>query len=208
MSAADTERAARTSAVGAERAARTSAVSAEQAGRRVEEVLDRLAEKGDADARDAAEDVVRVLMEFYGSGLARLVDLLGRPGARPPADPWGALLADDLVASLLNLHGLHPEDLPTRIERALAGLPQPVEQAGFDPDGGVLRLRTTGSSGCGCGGTRESVRQAAADALACFAPEVTHVEVEPAGAREPALLQIGSGPPHTGAGRPSPADAR
>ncbi|MFE2560269.1 hypothetical protein ACFXGT_30475 [Streptomyces sp. NPDC059352] len=184
-----------------------SAVTAETAGRRVEEVLDRLAEKGDADARAAAEDVVRVLMEFYGSGLARAVDLLGRPGARPATDPWGALLADDLVASLLNLHGLHPEDLPTRVERALSGLPQPVEQTGFDPADGVLRLRVTGSSGCGCAGTQESVRQAAADALACHAPEVTRVELEPAGAREPALLQIGTGPPRPGTARLTPADA-
>ncbi|MFJ3582049.1 hypothetical protein ACIPPS_07410 [Streptomyces sp. NPDC090127] len=184
-----------------------SAVNAETAGRRVEEVLDRLAEKGDADASAAAEDVVRVLMEFYGSGLGRVVDLLGRPGARPPADPWAALLGDDLVASLLNLHGLHPEELEARVERALSALPHPVEQAGFDPADGVLRLRVTGSSGCGCPSTQESVRQAAADALACHAPEVTRVELEPAGAREPALLQIGSGPPSTGAARLTPADA-
>ncbi|MGW4854570.1 hypothetical protein ACWEPZ_25420 [Streptomyces sp. NPDC004288] len=171
-----------------------STTTAEQAGRRVEEVLDRLAETGDAEARAAAEEVVRVLMEFYGSGIARVVELLGRPAARPPADPLGPLLADDLVASLLNLHGLHPEDAPTRIERALSGLAQPLENAGFDPATGVLRLRATASSGCGCSGTQESVRQEAVDALACFAPEVTAVELESGAPREPALLQIGTRP--------------
>ncbi|MEV4946997.1 hypothetical protein [Streptomyces sp. NPDC053755] len=184
-----------------------SATTAEQAGRRVEEVLDRLAETGDADAVAAAEEIVRVLMEFYGSGLARVVDLLGRPAARPPADPLSPLLADELVAGLLNLHGLHPEDTPTRIDRALSALPQPVENAGFDPAEGVLRLRVTASSGCGCPSTRESVRQAAADALACFAPEVTGIELEPAAPREPALLQIGTRPPHAGADGRSPATA-
>ncbi|MER8236459.1 hypothetical protein [Streptomyces sp. NPDC094049] len=182
-----------------------STTTAEQAGRRVEEVLDLLAEKGDAEASAAAEEVVRVLMEFYGSGIARVVELLGRPESRPPADPLGPLLADDLVASLLNLHGLHPEDAPTRIGRALSALPQPVENAGFDPVTGVLRLRVTASTGCGCSGTRESVRQAAVDALACFAPEVTGVELE-SGAREPALLQIGTRPSLAGAdGRSSAA---
>ncbi|MFI8521590.1 hypothetical protein ACIGEZ_27815 [Streptomyces sp. NPDC085481] len=183
-----------------------SATTAEQAGRRIEEVLDRLAESGDADACAAAEDVVRVLMEFYGSGLARVVDLLARPAARPPADPLGPLLADELVASLLNLHGLHPEDVPTRIDRALAALPQSVENAGFDAATGVLRLRAAATSGCGCPSTQEATRQAAVDALACFAPEVTDVELEPAGPREPALLQIGTRPsPAAPSGRPSVA---
>ncbi|MEV5974701.1 hypothetical protein [Streptomyces sp. NPDC051921] len=183
-----------------------SAVTAEQAGRRVEEVLDRLAEKGDADAVGAAEDVVRVLMEFYGSGLARVVELLGRPGPVPAAEPLGALLADELVASLLNLHGLHPEELPTRIDRALSGLPHVVAKGGFDATSGVLSLRVEASSGCGCPSTREATRQAALDALACFAPEVTDVELEPAGAREPALLQIGARPPHAGTGALAPGD--
>ncbi|MEU6945585.1 hypothetical protein ABZ957_10160 [Streptomyces sp. NPDC046316] len=188
-----------------------SATTAEQAGRRVEEVLDRLAENGDAEASAAAEEVVRVLMEFYGSGLARVVDLLGRPSADAaggqPADPLGPLLGDELVASLLTLHGLHPEDVPTRIDRALSALPQPVENAGFDAASGVLRLRAiASSSGCGCPSTQESVRQAAVDALACFAPEVTDVELEPAAPREPALLQIGTRPPLAGAdGRRSAA---
>ncbi|MEU6979061.1 MULTISPECIES: hypothetical protein [unclassified Streptomyces] len=183
-----------------------STTTAEQAGRRVEEVLDRLAERGDAQASAAAEEVVRVLMEFYGSGIARVVELLGRPAVPPPADPLGPLLADDLVASLLNLHGLHPEDAPTRIERALSALPQPVENAGFDPATGVLRLRVTASAGCGCSGTRDSVRQAAVDALACFAPEVTGVELESGAQRGPELLQIGTRPTLAGAdGRSSAA---
>ncbi|MEU3143869.1 MULTISPECIES: hypothetical protein [unclassified Streptomyces] len=157
----------------------------------------------------AAEELVRALMEFYGAGLARVVDLLGRPSEGPPASAWDGLLGDELVAGLLNLHGLHPEDVHARVGRALAGLPYPVENAGFDPATGVLRLRATASTGCGCPSTRESVRQAAVDALACFAPEVTDVDLEPAAAREPALLQIGNGPPRTAAdGRSSAAVRR
>ncbi|MBG0850547.1 hypothetical protein I2W78_01415 [Streptomyces spinoverrucosus] len=179
-------------------------VTAETAGRLVEDVLDRLAASGDRTACEAAEELVRVLMEFYGAGLARVMDLVERdPGASATRD---ALLGDELVASLLVLHGLHPEDARSRIARALDGLPQPVENAGFDPATGVLRLRPTGSGGCGCGGT-EAVEQAARDALACFAPEVTSVELQ-APAPEPVLLQIGSAPPGAGTGGRSPATAR
>jgi hypothetical protein len=172
-------------------------VTAEQAGRRVEEVLERLAASGDEQVCAAAEELVRVLMDFYGTGLARTVELLRRHAHQGPgADPLAGLLGDELVATLLVLHDLHPEDVTTRIGRAMDSVrDRGVEQAGFDEATGVLRLRTTGSGGCGCPSTRDGARQAAVDALACFAPEVTRVELEGTdAAREPALLQIGTRP--------------
>ncbi|MGW1894533.1 hypothetical protein ACWCP6_30455 [Streptomyces sp. NPDC002004] len=172
-------------------------VTAEQAGRQVEEVLDRLAASGDPQARAAAEELVRVLMDFYGAGLARALELLRRAQHQGPgADPLAALLGDELVASLLVLHDLHPDDLATRVARATDRIrAQGAELAGIDEATGVVRLRTTGSGGCGCPSTQETIRRAAEDALACFAPEVTGVELEAGGAaREPALLQIGRRP--------------
>ncbi|MEV5986616.1 hypothetical protein AB0L85_16600 [Streptomyces sp. NPDC052051] len=164
-----------------------SPVDAARTGRRVEEILDRLAAGGDPAATAAAEDLVRALMEFYGAGLARILDLL------PKGAPVTGLLGDDLVASLLVLHDLHPEDRETRIARALATVRgHDLEVVDFDETTGTLRLRTAAAAGggCGCGG-EAAVREAAEEALACFAPEVTVVEVE-AGEREPVLLQIGT----------------
>ncbi|MFD8145669.1 hypothetical protein [Streptomyces sp. NPDC059708] len=169
----------------------SAAADARRAGARVEEVLDRLAGSGDRAACAAAEELVRVLMEFYGAGLARITERLGA-GALAP------LLDDDLVASLLTLHGLHPEDLPTRIGRALRAADVPVERLGFDESTGLLRLRAlpAEAAGCGCGaGSADAARTALEDALACFAPEVTGVDLETAAPPVP-LLQIGTRP-HT-----------
>ncbi|MFD6912927.1 hypothetical protein [Streptomyces virginiae] len=167
------------------------AIDGPQAGRRVEEVLDRLAATGDRAACAAAEELVRVLMDFYGAGLARIVEKVGDG----PLEP---VYGDELVASLLSLHGLHPEDVHTRIDRALAAHGEPLELLGFDADTGILRLRpAAASTGCGCGsggGGRDAGRTLE-DTLACFAPEVTGVEQEPAAAPAPALLQIGTRPP-------------
>lgn len=186
------------------------ATTAEQAGRRVEEVLDRLAATGDPKARAAAEELVGVLMDFYGAGLARIVRLLDAPAAgRTAAAPITGLLTDELVSSLLVLHDLHPEDAATRIGRALESVGDDAwETAGFDEGTGILRLRYTAGTGCGCASTGTAAQQAVEDALACFAPEVTAVETEQVTVpKEPALLQIGT--PHglrTSSG-PAPAKA-
>ncbi|MGW7580521.1 thioredoxin [Kitasatospora sp. NPDC054768] len=155
-------------------------MTAERTGQRIHEALDALAGSG---AEQAGEQLVRELMEFYGQGLARMV-----PALPPPA--LDRMLDDPAVAGVLLLHDLHPEDLPARIDRALAALSERVEVVGFDPATGVLRLRRT-ATGCGCG------EQEVEAVLACHAPEVTAVELE----RAPQLLQIGTRPPQ-------PAEAR
>ncbi|MEU9111522.1 hypothetical protein AB0D04_06960 [Streptomyces sp. NPDC048483] len=171
----------------------TTAPDAETTGRRVEEVLDRLAGGGSADAGAAAEELVRALMDFYGAGLARIMRLVGD-------SEQFALLGDELVASLLVLHDLHPENVRTRIGRALDTVraQHPVELAGFDAESGELRLRSGASGGCGCPSTTQAAQQAIENALSCFAPEVTSVRLETAGSGpEPTLLQISRRPPTT-----------
>ncbi|WP_322942113.1 hypothetical protein [Actinacidiphila yeochonensis] len=147
---------------------------------------------------------MRALMDLYGAGLARAVALLsGRSG-----NPLGPLLDDEAVAGLLVLHGLHPDSLDGRIDRALrrAEAQGEVDAAGFDAGTGRLRLRRTTASGCGCGGgSADAVQERVEAALGCFAPEVAVVEWEdvPAAA-EPVLLQIATRPP----GRQDRAEAR
>ncbi|WP_405784975.1 hypothetical protein OG512_45190 [Streptomyces sp. NBC_01378] len=166
----------------------------EEAGRRVEEIIDHLTAEGDSEAAGAAEELVRVLMDFYGTGLARMVSLLEAPKAKD--DPFAVLLDDAVVTSLLVLHDLHPEDTSARIARALGSVRSyPVEFLSFDDATGTLYLRSVESSGCGCASTGAAGRQEVEAALSCFAPEVTTVEIEgAASSQEPPLLQI-SRPP-------------
>ena len=177
------------------------AVDAVEAGQRVEELLDRLTATGDQEVGAAAEDLVRVLMDFYGAGLARIVDRLSTPADRGTGSgPLAALLDDELVSSLLALHDLHPEDIDKRIARALDSVRDPVEVVGFDEESGVLRLRSSSEAGdgggCGCPSTGAATRRSVEDALACFVPEVNQVEMESSTTdREPPLLQIATRPP-------------
>jgi Fe-S cluster biogenesis protein NfuA len=182
------------------------ALDAVEAGQRVEDLLDRLSTTGDQEVCAAAEELVRVLMDFYGAGLARIVGRLGIPAERGAGDgPLAALLDDELVSSLLALHDLHPEDIGTRIARALDSVRDPVEVVGFDEETGILRLRFSAEAGdgggCGCPSTGAATQRSVEDALACFVPEVEQVVMESVTPdREPPLLQIATRPPAGTAG--------
>jgi hypothetical protein len=82
-----------------------------------------------------AEDVVREVTNLYGAGLERLLGVLHEAGALTD-EVVEAVAADELIAGLLLVHGLHPYDAATRISRVLAG--SGVELISVTPDGVCL----------------------------------------------------------------------
>ncbi|MCW2885923.1 MAG: hypothetical protein QOE54_788 [Streptosporangiaceae bacterium] len=157
---------------------------------RIEELLAELG--GRPDVRERADELVRLLIDLYGEGLGRITGVL------PPAE-LERLAADDLVASLLILHDLHPHSTMDRVHRALEGV-RPylgshaggVELLGVGDDG-VVRLRLEGTCD-GCPSSAVTVKHAIERAILDAAPEVTGVRVDGL-EREPALLQIQPRPP-------------
>ena len=159
-------------------------------GSRIEELLGQIRSTGDPGTAETAEDVVRLVVELYGAGLERAVELAG-------PDALERFVGDELVASLLVLHGLHPKDTRTRVVEALDQV-RPylgshaggVELLGVDPEAGVVRLRLEGSCD-GCPSSTQTVKLAIERAIEQAAPEVTAVEVENLTVeKEPQLLQI------------------
>jgi Fe-S cluster biogenesis protein NfuA len=158
-------------------------------GSRIEELLGRLRAAGDPGTADTAEEVVRLVVELYGAGLERTVELAG-------PEVLERLVEDELVASPLVLPGLHPRDTETRVVEALDKV-RPylgshaggVELVGIDPEG-VVHLRLEGSCD-GCPSSTMTVKLAIERAIEEAAPEITRVEVENlTREREPQLLQI------------------
>ena len=147
---------------------------------RIEALLTASASAGPM-ARERSEELVRTVTELYGAGLARLLDLLYENGVLED-DLLAALAADPLVSGLLLIHGLHPEDVELRIERALVGV-RPylnshggnVELAGITDDG-VVKLRLAGSCD-GCAGSAQTMQLAVEGAVYDAAPEITGIEV-------------------------------
>src|SRR3954465_16008469 len=84
------------------------------AGDRIQTLLDASAVGGTV-ARERAERLVGEVTDLYGAGLERMFLIACA------ADPAlvNSFAADDLVASLLLVHGLHPHDVERRIADAL-----------------------------------------------------------------------------------------
>jgi Fe-S cluster biogenesis protein NfuA/nitrite reductase/ring-hydroxylating ferredoxin subunit len=145
-----------------------------------------------------AEELVGLLVGFYGEGLAHIVAALQEQG-QAGAAMLERLTEDPLVESQLLLHDLHPLDVDARIQRALDQVrPYLGSHAGgvqyLGVHDGVARLRLEGSCH-GCPSSTVTVQLAIEGAVQDAAPEVAQVIVEGMTAPpEPALLQIGRRP--------------
>src|SRR5690348_6249353 len=71
----------------------------------------------DGRLRAQVQEIVECLLDYHGAAIGRML-ALARQADRAP-DLAARLAEDELVASVLLLHGLHPTDLPTRVEQSL-----------------------------------------------------------------------------------------
>ncbi|CAM4399281.1 IscR-regulated protein YhgI [Mycobacterium basiliense] len=148
------------------------------AGDRIQTLLDACA-AGGAAAHDRAQQLVREVVGLYGAGLERIMGSLHDPALAE------RLAADDLVASLLLVHGLHPHDLHRRVSDALQRVRPYLGSHGGDvdllavseeTDGAGVLLAFTGSCKS-CPSSAVTLELAVQDAIWAAAPEVTSIEV-------------------------------
>jgi Fe-S cluster biogenesis protein NfuA/nitrite reductase/ring-hydroxylating ferredoxin subunit len=153
------------------------------AGERIDALLVASASSG-AVARERAEELVRLVTDLYGAGLERMMDILYDNG-HLDEKVLIALAGDELVASLLLVHGLHPYDAATRVEQALENVRPYLGSHGGDVElvgvsaEGTVRLRLLGTCD-GCPSSSVTLTLAVEDAIRAAAPEVTAIEVETA----------------------------
>jgi Fe-S cluster biogenesis protein NfuA/nitrite reductase/ring-hydroxylating ferredoxin subunit len=150
------------------------------AGDRIEALLQEFGAVADPRVRANAEELVRLLMELYGSALARILEVIDDTASAD--EIFDRIAADDLVASLLVLHGLHPLNIETRIARALDRVRPYLGSHGGDVKllgvrEGVVHLRLEGSCH-GCPSSTVTMKLAIEKAIEEAAPEVIRIEVE------------------------------
>jgi Fe-S cluster biogenesis protein NfuA/nitrite reductase/ring-hydroxylating ferredoxin subunit len=174
----------------------------------VERRLEQVESLGDPAAQDAATGIVQALLELYGAGLERIVQAVSAVDDGQLAQ---ALAADELVAHLLMLHGLHPVALRDRVLAALDEVRPYLESHGgdvqlLDIGASTVRLRLQGSCS-GCPSSAMTLKLAIEDGIRKAAPEIEEIIAEDASAPSSSLLQIEIAPALTGADADRPPAA-
>jgi Fe-S cluster biogenesis protein NfuA/nitrite reductase/ring-hydroxylating ferredoxin subunit len=146
------------------------------AGERIQSLLDASAVGGPV-ASARAEQLVREVVDLYGAALTRVVELVDEAAT-------DRLAADDLIASLLLVHGVHPHDVTRRVSHALDTVRPYLGSHGgdvqlVDVSNGVVRLSFSGSCKS-CPSSARTLELAVEDAVRACAPEITAIEVVPA----------------------------
>ncbi|HEY2601142.1 MAG TPA: NifU family protein [Thermoleophilaceae bacterium] len=124
-----------------------------------------------------AEELVSAVVQMYGVGLERIMELVGdSPSIRD------AFASDDVVASLLLIHDLYPVPLEERVAEALDSVRPYMESHGGDVEllgvaDGIAHLRLQGSCRS-CAASSATLELAVRQALEEAAPDLHGMEVD------------------------------
>jgi Fe-S cluster biogenesis protein NfuA/nitrite reductase/ring-hydroxylating ferredoxin subunit/phenylpyruvate tautomerase PptA (4-oxalocrotonate tautomerase family) len=148
----------------------------EQLIARVQELTGRLEDLDDEDCRNLAEELTSAIVQMYGAGLERIVELIEDEETRD------RLAADELVAGLLMIHDLYPVPIEERVAQALDTVRPYMESHGGNVEllgieDGIARLRLEGSCKS-CRASSSTLELAVRQALQEAAPDLLGMDVE------------------------------
>jgi hypothetical protein len=132
----------------------------------------------------AARELVQLLMEVHRTGLERIMELVFQAGGESGAS-GGVIIdrlgQDPIVRNLLLLYSLHPDDLETRVLRALdvararlRKFDRRVELVSLHEGAVQLRILTSGHTR---GSTIKELRSIVEGAIYDLAPDVTSLMI-------------------------------
>jgi len=153
---------------------------------RIEELIAAIQDHANPVFRASAVELVRALLDVHRAGLAQTLEQILRQG-EPGQAMLNELLQNDLVSRLLLLHGLHPVDLPTRLQRALDSLGPRLRTLGAHVElqqatHEVVSLRVRGGA--------DHIYRLLEEAILAAAPDVVRLEFFDADAGPGALLSL------------------
>lgn len=135
----------------------------------------------DPAVRAATKNLVQSLMDLHGAAFEKALEIMAEAG-----EPGMALIdrlgRDSLVSSVLILYGLHPEEIETRVVKAVDRVRPQLRKQGCEleflgVENGAIRLRIeTGSHTCGS--TAKTVQSTLEAAMYDAAPDLTSLVIE------------------------------
>ena len=159
---------------------------------RISQLVERVNEIADADARTTALELLQSVMDLHGAGFSRIVEVLSDSG-ESGRNALAKLGADPLLCGLMVLYGIHPVPLKERVSRAVEKLaPQLRKRSAavelIAVDDLVVRVKAT-AVGNGCGASADEVKQMVEQSILEAAPEV-EILVEGLAPSEPGFVPL------------------
>jgi hypothetical protein len=145
---------------------------------KIEDLVGRAQSLSDPKARVVAVDLLRAVLDFHAAGLERVLAIAAGSGIAGETIIQ-QIAADDLTSSMLLLHDLHPDDLETRIGRAVEKLQDVFTSLGarlslIAIESGTVRLQFNSARTWSGTPARDSVE----NAIFQTAPEIQRVVIE------------------------------
>jgi hypothetical protein len=154
----------------------------QDAVQRLEALIRALDAHPDRAARETARELLALVLDLHGLGLAKLMGIVSTSEGGPTIS--ARLVEDKQVQAMLLLHGLHPEDFETRVRKAVDRLHPHVGVHGLRLDvveiaSSTVRLRL---HRCGAGAIDApvlwSLPSEIEGVLLDVAPEIETIQIE------------------------------
>jgi len=148
---------------------------------RIGELVQEIESMADPAVRASTKSLVQSIMDLHGRVLEKALDLVGEAG-EPGMSIIDRLGDDPLVSSVLILYGLHPEDIQSRVVKAVGRIRPQLRKQGcevelLEVNDGAIRLRVeTGSHSCGS--TTKTLQASLEGAIYDAAPDLTSLVIE------------------------------
>jgi Fe-S cluster biogenesis protein NfuA len=131
--------------------------------------------------RATAKELVQSLMDLYGAVLERTMEIVAEAG-EPGMNLIDRLGRDPMVSSVLVLYGLHPEDIDTRVLKAIDRVKPQLRKQGCELEllalrEGEVRLRVEKGEHT-CGSTAKTVQATLEGAIYEAAPDLVSLTIE------------------------------
>jgi hypothetical protein len=133
--------------------------------RQIDSLVEQVQGIRDESVRGTTIELVRAILDVHAAGLARVLEV--------GSSVVPALVKDDMIASLLLLHGLHPATMEERVVQALDKLEPYLRRRGatahlISISDGVVRIKVDGAP----------LTDAVEEAVYALAPEAAQVIVD------------------------------
>jgi Fe-S cluster biogenesis protein NfuA len=124
---------------------------------------------------------VQSVMDLHGAVLEKALEIVAAAG-EPGMGIIDRMGRDSLVSSILILYGLHPEDLESRVAKAVDRVRPQLRKQGCEVEllgvtDGAIRLRVESGSHT-CGSTAKTVQATLEGAMYDAAPDLTSLVIE------------------------------